>query len=131
MESQSVIDDPHKQMYAKQGIKRFGDGAIKALIKDFLQLIDLTVFEGILASELTLEQRRGALHALNLIKMKRNGTIKGRTVADGRKQRDLYSKEETSPSTCHNDSIMMSLLVDTRENDVLQPGMYQVHIYMH
>ena len=71
MGSQSVIDDPHKQMNAKQEIERFGDGAVKALIKDFLQLIDLTVSKGIPASELSFEQRKGALYVLNLVEIKK------------------------------------------------------------
>ena len=45
--------NPHDQMSAKKGIKKFGTAAVEALIKEFAQLIDLTVFEGLVASDLT------------------------------------------------------------------------------
>ena len=36
-------------------------------------------------------------------------------MADGRKQRRIYSREETTSSTCHNDSLVVSLLIDALE----------------
>ena len=59
----------------------------------FSQLDDKTVFEGVNAATLTRKQKRKALRAINLIKEKRCGKLKGRTVADGSAQRDLYTKE--------------------------------------
>ena len=64
---------------------------------------------------MTFEEKRGALNAINLIKEKRDGTIKGRCVANGRKQRGLYAKEETASPTISNDAMMMSLIIDAME----------------
>jgi hypothetical protein len=47
------------------------------------------------AQKLTAAQKKASLRAINVIKEKRCGKIKGRTVADGRAQRNLYMKEET------------------------------------
>ena len=91
-------------------------------MKEFAQLVDLETFEGNKANELTKEQKRQALMAIHLIKLKRTGKLKGRTVADGRKQRSIYSKHETTSSTCHNDSLMLSLIVDALEKRVVATG---------
>ena len=58
-----------------------------ALFEEFAQLHDKRVFRAIKATDLTGEQKSDALRAINLIKEKRDGRLKGRTCADGRKQR--------------------------------------------
>ena len=103
------------QMSEKAGIKKFGRRAEEALMTEFAQLQDLTVFEGLDPSTLTSEQRRSALRAINLIKEKRDGRIKGRTVADGRPQRSLYDKSETASPTVSIDALMLSLMIDAKE----------------
>ena len=104
------------QMSAKKGIAKHGDLAIAALLKEFQQLEDKSVLKPIHAKDLTAEQRRQALRAINLIKEKRSGEIKGCTVADGSTQRERYGKEETTaPTTFSNDALMMSFIVDAME----------------
>ena len=80
------------QMSAEAGIKRYGPRAIDALYEEFAQLKELSVFEAICTTDLTPQQRRDALPLINLIKEKRCGKIKGRSVADGCKQRKYYSR---------------------------------------
>jgi hypothetical protein len=103
------------QMSAKAGIKKHGQVAIDALFKEFAQLHDLGVFLPQQVAKLTIAQKRGALRAISVIKEKRCGKIKGRTCADGRTQRDLYTKDKTSSPTVSNDALMMSLLIDAKE----------------
>ena len=103
------------QMSAKQGIKKFGQRAIDALFGEFAQLDDMDVFRGVMASSLSAEQKRKALMALNLIKEKRDGTIKDRLVANGAQQRPYYSKVETTSPTVSNDAMMMTLIIDAME----------------
>jgi hypothetical protein len=50
-----------------------------------------------------------------MVKEKRCGKIKGRTIADGRPQRSLYTKEETTSPTVGNDALMLSALIDGHE----------------
>jgi hypothetical protein len=52
----------------------------------------------------------------SVVKEKRCGQIKGRTVADGRPQRQLYTKEESSSPTISTDALMLSLLIDATEH---------------
>jgi hypothetical protein len=103
------------QMSFKEGLKRYGKEAEAALMKEFAQLEDLNVYEAVNARLLTKEQRRGALRAINLIKEKRTGQIKGRTVADGSVQRSLYDKADTASPTIATDALMLSIIVDAYE----------------
>jgi hypothetical protein len=49
------------------------------------------------------------------LKEKRCGLIKGRGCADGRKQRDYLTKEETSSPTVAIESVMLSCTIDAKE----------------
>ena len=82
---------------------------------EFAQLEHLSVYEVLDPNTLTQEQKRGALRALNLIKEKRDGKLKGRTVADGRPQRAIYNKSETASPTVSTDALMLSILIDAHE----------------
>ena len=102
-------------MNENEVIAKHGWNAVTALFKEFAQLHDKQVFKSIKASDLTYEQKNNALHAINLIKDKRNGILKGRTVADGRIQRQWYSKNEITSLTVSNDSLMVLWIVSASE----------------
>jgi hypothetical protein len=104
------------QLTAKAGIKKHGQVTIDALFREFLQPNDLGVFLAQDGNKLTRKEKRGALLAINFIKEKRCDKIKGRTIADGRPQRELYMKEETSSPTVSTDALMMSILIDAKES---------------
>ena len=103
------------QMSANAGIKKHGGKAMEALMAEFAQLEDLTAYEPLDPTKLTRAQKKSALRAINLIKEKRCGKLKGRTVADGRAQRMLYDKSETASPTVATDSLMISIACDARE----------------
>jgi hypothetical protein len=110
-----VVDYTFNQMTAREGIEKHGEDAVLALFKEFAQLHDKKVFKAVRASDLSREQKRNALRAINLIKEKRNGDLKGRTCADGRKQRNWYTKERTTSPTISNDSLMAILTLSAAE----------------
>ena len=110
------------QMTADQGIKQYGELAVAALMKEFAQLDDMNVFVRVDHTTLTDEQKSEALTLINLIKEKRCGKIKGRTVADGRKQRAIYSKEEITSPTVSTDALLMSLVIDAIEKRFVANG---------
>jgi len=103
------------QMTAKAGIKKHGQVAVDALVNEFAQLDDKNVFEPLHGDSLTWEEKKAALDAISVIKEKRCGKIKGRTVANGSKQRNLYTKEETTSPTISTDALMLSLMIDAAE----------------
>ena len=59
-----------------------------------MQLHYLEVFEGMLTSDLSQDQSRNSLEAINIIKEKRVVIIKGKSVANGGKQELFYNKYE-------------------------------------
>ena len=103
------------QMSANASLKRYGMKAEEALLAEFAQLEDLEVYEPLDPSKLTRAQRKSALRAINLIKEKRCGRLKGRTVADGRSQKSLYDKSETASPTVATDPLMVSIIIDAFE----------------
>lgn len=80
------------QMSARSGTKKHGKTVIDTLFNDFFQLDNKTVFEGFMVIDLTSQQKRKTLRAINFLKEKRCGKLKGRIVVDGNTQRDLYAK---------------------------------------
>ena len=51
-----------------------------------------------------------------MIKEKRNGHLKGRSVADSRPQRELYTKDETSSPTATPESVLLTALIEAVED---------------
>ena len=109
------------QMSPKRGIKLFKERAIATMYKDLNKLDkgyipnkpvvlpqDTTTF--------TRKDRREALELVNPIKEKRTGKIKGRTCANGSKQRSFlkYGEDFASPTISLED-IFSSLLIDSHE----------------
>jgi hypothetical protein len=77
---------------------------------------DLTVYEPIHAITLTKEQRQAALRVLSLLQEKRCGTLKSRTVADGRPQRALFARSETASPTVSTDGLLLTIIIDAYES---------------
>ena len=103
------------QMSAKAGIKKHGQRAIDALLKEFTQLDNQDTFDPQDASKLTPQQKKAALRSVNVIKEKRCGKLKGRSCADGRPQQTEYDKSETASPALSVDALIMSLVIDAQE----------------
>ncbi|KAI2505105.1 Reverse transcriptase (RNA-dependent DNA polymerase) [Fragilaria crotonensis] len=79
--------------------------------KRFLENLD--VYEPLDPTKLTRKkQKRAAIRALNRFKEKRDGTLKGRTCADGRSQRNLYDNKSQTAST---DALLLTIIIDAYE----------------
>ena len=103
------------QMNMKKGIKKFGDAGVDAVLSELKHLHDRKVLEPRIANKLTREEKRAALHYLMFLKKKRNGRIKGRGCADGRKQRLHTNKEYASLPTVAIEAVMLSCVIDANE----------------
>ena len=65
---------------------------------------------------LSTEDKVKLLNAVNLIKQKQDGTIKGRTCADGSKQKIYLGKDESVASpTVSMESLFTTLVIDAYE----------------
>ena len=73
------------QLNLKQGIKRWGEKGIQAVVKELRQLHDQKVGSPRHRMDLSPKERRAALKYLMFLKQKKSGDIKGRGCADGRK----------------------------------------------
>ena len=89
--------------------------AISAIVNELSQLDELNVFQPMFLKQLTKEQMAKALRSITVIKAKRCGRIKGRTVADGQPQRNYVPKEESSSPTVGTESLFLSLVIDAYE----------------
>ena len=99
----------------KKGLRLFGEDGEAAVTKELQQLHNREVLEPKHPSELTKEQHVRALSYLMFLKMKKDGTIKGRGCADGRKQREWMSKEDTTSPTISNEALILSCMIDSIE----------------
>ena len=103
------------QHSVRKGLKLFGDKGVIAVTNELVQLHERGVVEPKFIYELDGQQKRDALQYLMFLKQKRNGTIKGRGCADGRKQRKYTAKEEASSPTVAIESVMLSCVIDAKE----------------
>jgi Reverse transcriptase (RNA-dependent DNA polymerase)/Zinc knuckle len=104
------------QYNVKQGLKRFGNAGRDAVMKELQQLHIRDVIEPVLGSSLSVTEKHAALPYLMFLKEKRNGVIKGRGCADGRKQRLHIDKGEASSPTVSIEAVMLSCVIDAHEN---------------
>ena len=75
------------QMSAKKGIKMFGEDTVMAIVKEFQQIDSKGVVIPRCFEDLTENDLEHTLRSITLVKEKRDGTVKGRVVADGRPQK--------------------------------------------
>ena len=113
-----ALEDTVMTQYSmKKGIKEFGEAGVDAVLKELKQLHDRKVLEPRQPETMTTrEEKRAALHYLMFLTKKRCGRIKGRGCADGRKQRGHMSKEDASSPTVAIESLMLSCVIDAKEN---------------
>jgi hypothetical protein len=79
------------QLSLKAGLKEWGKKGFKAAHSEMKQYLRKT-FKPNHWRELSKAQRHTVLESHMFLKLKRDGKIKGRTVAGGNKQRDYISK---------------------------------------
>ena len=72
------------------------------------QLETRKVMEPIDGNEMTREEKRVCLQYLMFLKQKRSGRIKGRGCADGQKQREFTTKEESSAPTISTEALFLT-----------------------
>jgi hypothetical protein len=64
---------------------------------------------------MTSLERRRAMESHILLKEKDSGEIKGRTVADGRSQREHTPKEKASSPTPSLESILLTCVIEAKD----------------
>ena len=118
---QSIMKVIFTQMSAKCGIRKHGEKSIAAIFKELNQL-DKGAKEGnpvmipLDPYKLTTQEKREALEAVNLIKEKRCGKLKGRTCANGARQRRFIKEgDDFSSPTASLEAIISTMIIDSHE----------------
>jgi hypothetical protein len=99
-----------------KGIKIFGQNKGRdASKKEMDQLHRLSCFTPISIAKVTQIEWRKVQQALMVLGEKRDGTIKGRMVYNGKPTREWLSREDSVSPTAALESIMLTALVDANE----------------
>ena len=111
----------HAQQYAlKKGLQKFGNEGVEGAMKELDQLHQRTCFSPVDVSTMTQEERVRAMVAIMLLTEKRDGTIKGRCVYNGKPTREWLSREDSASPTAATESIFLTAVLDALEGqDVL------------
>lgn len=110
------------QMSGKAGLKKHGKEGEKCLLKEFTQFKNMDVMDAVDPDTLTPEQKKEALGMVSVMQEKRdhtptNPSLKYRACADGRKQRSLYTKEETTSPALSPDGFLLTHPNDRRNGE--------------
>ena len=104
-----------QQYMFEKGLKVFGDRGWEGGMKEIKQLHDRVAFEPRLVSELTPEEIEKAQEALLLLTEKRDQTVKGRMVYNGKPTRMWIDKEDAASPTVSTDSTVLTAVIDAKE----------------
>ena len=111
-----VIFAQQQQYSLEAGLKKFGDKAKKAVIKELTRLHDMVTFIPMDASTMTKDERAADLVASVLfITEKHNGDIKARQCVDGRKQCGTIENEDVASPTVSLERIMLTVAIEAYE----------------
>src|SRR5210317_1489638 len=104
-----------QQVSLREGLRRFGEEGNRAALAEMEQLCMRDTFKPVLLRNLIPEKKKEVLESIMLLKQKRDGTIKGRNCADGRKQREFTSKEEAASPTVKLESVFLTSVIEAHE----------------
>jgi hypothetical protein len=124
----TIMHHAMPQYSLKKGLKKFKEVGKEAFSKELLQLHMRYTFKPQDAEELSTNQNKGARESLMFLKEKRDGTIKGSTCADGRKQRETAEPGAATSPTVSLKSVLITSTIEAyegREVAVMDiPGAY-------
>ncbi|KAL7562441.1 hypothetical protein ACA910_020582 [Epithemia clementina (nom. ined.)] len=100
----------------EKGLKKFGDKGYKAAFGEMKQLHDRVCFVPVNVADFTLSEKARAMESLIFLTEKRDGSIKGRTCANGSVQRQWMDREETASPTAATEAILLTVIVDAHES---------------
>ena len=104
-----------QQYGLKAGIKKFGERGVEATMSEMSQMHYRDSFKPVIPSDLDPIQKRKVLDSLAFIKEKRDGRVKTRMCADGRKQRIDEKKGENTSPTATTEAVIITSTIDAKE----------------
>jgi hypothetical protein len=111
----NIVHRAMTQYSLNKGLVKFQKEGEKAFKKELEQLHMKETFAPVNEGDLTAKQKKRALESLVFLKEKRDGSIKGRDCADGRKQREGSTKSNATSPTVALESVLITGTIDTFE----------------
>jgi hypothetical protein len=104
-----------QQYIMQQGLKKFGKKGEDAALKEVGQMCKRTCFAPVSIKEMTSQERKKAQEAIMFLTEKRDGSIKGRMVYNGKPTRKWLTREYCMSPTAALESIMLTSVIDAHE----------------
>ena len=104
-----------QQYSLKKGIKKFGGRAKAGAKNEVDQLYQRNCWKPIRIKDMTRSERKKAQECFMFITEKRDGTVKGRLVFNGKPTRNYITKEDSASPTASNESIAITCAIDAHE----------------
>ena len=112
-----------------KGLKKFGKKGKLATLKELRQLHDRVCFKPIGVGSMTVNKKKKDQEALLFLSEKRDGTIKGCMVYNGKPTREWLSKEDSASPTVSLESLFLTSIIDAKEErDVMMCDIPNVFI---
>ncbi len=89
----------HAQCSFKAGLKKHKNKGLTACKEELEQLHLRDTFNPLMPSDMSVEDKKKAFESIIFLKEKRDGRLKARACADGRKQRGEIAKEDAASPT--------------------------------
>jgi Reverse transcriptase (RNA-dependent DNA polymerase) len=104
-----------QQYMLQKGLKVFGEKGHDALKKEIDQLHKRTCFAPLKVKEMKPSERKKAQMELMFLTEKRDKTVKGRMVYNGKPTREWLSREDAASPTVALESIMITGVIEAKE----------------
>ena len=104
-----------QQFLLHKGLKVFGEHGHEAATKEMDQLHRRNCFTPISVKDMTSTERRKAMGALMFLTEKRDKSVKGRMVYNGKPTREWLTREDSASPTAALESIMLTAVIDAHE----------------
>jgi hypothetical protein len=111
----TVMHHAMTQYSLKKGLRKFQKVGEAAVSKELRQLHMRDTFTPQKVEDLSEIQKRGALESLMFLKEKRDGSIKGRACADGRKQRETATPGDATSPTVSLEAVLITAAIEAHE----------------
>jgi hypothetical protein len=104
-----------QQYMLQNGLKVFGNKGHKASMKEIDQLHKRTCFAPLKVKEMKHSKRKKAQMALMFLTEKRDKSVTGRMVYNGKPTREWLSREDAASQTAALESILITGVIEAKE----------------
>ena len=99
----------------KRRLKRFKQEGEKLVTSELEHIHRRYAFRKVITEKLSEKKKHESLALIMFLKEKRDGSIKGRGVADGRKLREKIEPKDATSPTVATEAVMITAKIDTLE----------------